>query len=111
MEFFDSSEKALDTKIGRPVGQVKYPWRDVPLGKSFAVNKVDIKFKVLRSLASKQGKKLGRKFRVIDHSGDSYEVAHVPMDEAEALAKSTNIVQATSMLDLASRFPVTKTEE
>lgn len=68
--------------VGNAVGKAKYPWRDVPLGKSFTINnKNDIKFKVLRSLASKMGKKLGRKFRVAEHPS-CYEVVYLTTTEA-----------------------------
>lgn len=92
-EFFDISEKAKQVKSG-PIGRIKYPWQQVPVGKSFVVQKSNISFKTLRSLASKTGKDLGKKFRVVDHEGDVYEVACLPMDEDKAIVTSSGVIEA-----------------
>lgn len=92
-EFFDSSEKATTTPT-KTAGVKKYPWKEVPLGKSFTVPRENIKFNVLRSLASRTGKEVGRKFRVIDHGQGPYEVAHVRQTEEEAVKSSKNVVEA-----------------
>lgn len=89
--FFDSSDKA---KVGKRVVQRKYPWNEVPAGKSFPVARENTKFNTLRSLASLQGKKLGKRFRVIDHGSGAYEVACLHMTEAEAVQASSNVVEA-----------------
>lgn len=94
MQFFDSSPKAVQMRKGRQPGEKKYPWSEVPVGKSFVVQRNDIKFEVLRSLASRTGKKLGKKFRVVDHGSGPYEVACLPMSEQQAVASSDNIVDA-----------------
>lgn len=95
-EFFDSSDKA---KAGTRVVQRKYPWEEVPIGKSFPVPRENIKFNVLRSLASLQGKKLKKKFRVIDHEVGPYEVACLAMTETEAVQTSSNVVEALNKLE------------
>jgi hypothetical protein len=97
-EFFDSSDKAKTTRAN-PVGVTKYPWKVIPVGKSFVVPRENIKFSVLRSLASKSGKVVGKKFRVIDHGeGRPYEVACLQMTETEAVATSSNVVEALGKL-------------
>jgi hypothetical protein len=97
-KFFDSSPEAKAPYV-RKVGHPKYPWKVVPVGKSFPVPKADIKFSTLRSLASKTGSELGKRFRVIDHEGDVYEVACLPMAEDEAIATSNNVVEALEKMD------------
>ncbi len=92
-EFFDNSVKAKEVKVG-PIGRSKYFWAEVPIGKSFAVPRENIKFGVLRSLASKSGKKLGKKFRVIDHGEGPYEVACLPQSTEEAVATSSTLFEA-----------------
>ena len=92
-QFFDPSEKILNMKAGNPVGVRKYPWAEVPTGKSFTINdKSAIKFKVLRSLASKMGKKLGRKFRVAEHDG-CYEVNCRIVTEVEAVSSAEQLTK------------------
>jgi hypothetical protein len=82
VEFFNSSTKAKEMKVGLVQRQAVYPWKDVPVGKSFVVPRDKIKFNVLRSLASKTGKKLGRRFVVVDHGeGAPYEVAFIEYRE------------------------------
>ena len=94
MEFYNSSDKAKNIVRGRKVGESKYPWVQVPIGKSFTVPRDNIKFDVLRSLASRTGKKLGKFFRVVDHGSGPYEVACLPMTDTEAVQKSSNVVEA-----------------
>lgn len=96
--FFDNSDRAKQPYT-RKLFKPTYPWREVPVGKSFAVPKSNIQFKTLRSLASKTGKELGKRFRVIDHEGNVYEVACLPMDEASAIATSSNVVEAMGKMD------------
>lgn len=91
--FFDNSDRAKQPYT-RKLFKPTYPWREVPVGKSFPVAKANIKFKTLRSLASKTGKELGKRFRVIEHEGDVYEVACLPVEEAVAIQTSSNVVEA-----------------
>jgi|SRR5882672_6555741 len=95
--FFDSSQQAKEGKVNT-VGKTKYPWREVPVGKSFPVPKVNISFKTLRSLASKTGKELRKRFRVVNHDGDVYEVACLPMDEQTAIQSSSGIVDTLNKM-------------
>lgn len=78
-EFFPSSITAVQ-KASTPVKcggwNVKYPWRAVPVGKSFTVKLSEIKEGSLRSLAYKTGKRMNARFIVVIH-GDVYEVARV----------------------------------
>lgn len=81
VEFFPSSDRAV-LKAERPVKRgglnAKYPWRTVPVGKSFAVARGEIKVTSLVSLAYKTGKRLGMKFIVIVHGVDEpFEVARI----------------------------------
>lgn len=105
MQFFPPSKKALETKAGNKlIGVPKYPWADVPVGMSFPVPRENIKFNVLRSLASITGKKLGKKFRAIDHGEGPYEVYCVPMTDAEASQKTSNVVEALKAQKVVNEF-------
>lgn len=74
--FFDSSPALKNFK--RKVPEMKHPWNEVELGKSFVVLHSSGKLETLRASASKWGKKLGKRFRVIDHGvGTGYEVGRV----------------------------------
>lgn len=54
-----------------------FPWAEVPILKSFAVEKDQIKnVALLRTMASREGIRLGRFFRVVDH-GAQYEVCYL----------------------------------
>lgn len=53
----------------------KYPWRTMPIGHSFAVSYSETGRASLQTLAYKSGKRMGRKFRVVDHGPEQgYEV-------------------------------------
>lgn len=101
--FFDNSDRAKQPYV-RKIAQPKYPWKEVPTGKSFPVPKTNVTLKTLRSLASKTGKELGKKFRVIDHGGTVYEVACLPMDEQAAIASATGIVDTLNKMGEAPNF-------
>ncbi len=90
-KFFDSSPAAKQV-----LSRTKYPWTQVPVGKSFPIPKANISLKTLRSLASKTGKDLGKRFRVIDHDGEFYEVARLPVSQEEALPVSNGVVELLS---------------
>lgn len=75
-DFFDSSTELKNYK--RKVPEMKHPWDKLELGKSFVVLHSDGKLVNLRTSASKWGKKLSRKFIVIDHGvGTGYEIGRV----------------------------------
>lgn len=83
VEFFPSSDIAVqkaETPVKRGGLNAKYPWRELPVGKSFAVGRNEIKESSLRSLAYKTGRRLGMRFVVVTHSSadyDCYEVARI----------------------------------
>lgn len=77
-EFLEPSEKANKTHAGRYSRRYNFPFDTVPVGMSFAVKLDMVKnINVLRATANRFGEKLNRKFRVIDHGQDGYEVFHV----------------------------------
>ncbi len=78
-QFFPSSEQALlKAKMTRVT---KYPWRTCTVGSSFAVDRKEIKFGSLVSLANKWGHKLDCRFVAVDHGEGPYEVANVGLKE------------------------------
>jgi hypothetical protein len=53
----------------------KYPWDTLAIGKSFIVPHGDIKYETLYKYANRMGKKLGKRFKVVNHVADAiYEV-------------------------------------
>src|SRR5690242_12430093 len=74
-QIFDSSDKAMQADAR---SRKKYPWEELGVGQSFAATPDEITLDSLRPLASRMGKKLGRRFRVINHEDKSYEVARLP---------------------------------
>lgn len=75
MDFRKPSDKALKD-IDSIVGKRKYnfPFDKVPIGYSFPVDKSEVKsLQILRAIASREGIKLGRNFRVAEHE-DVFEV-------------------------------------
>jgi len=75
-----SSPKMAEPYVSKFPTTSKYPWRELGIGQSFAVGKQESKIATLRSHAWKMGKKLGKKFRVIDHGEDGYEVGCIGVD-------------------------------
>ena len=71
---FKSSPKASEDR--RTNVKRNFPWNDVECGQSFAVPKSEMKVMTLRSMASVKGKKLKKKFRVVEHE-EAYEVARI----------------------------------
>lgn len=56
----------------------KYLWQELELGESFPVSHSEIKLGSLVTLAFRTGKRLGKKFRVLDHGPEQgYEVGCV----------------------------------
>ena len=49
----------------------KYPWDTLAIGKSFIVPHSDIKYETLYKYASRMGKKLGKRFKVVNHAADA----------------------------------------
>lgn len=80
--------------------QAKYPWHTIPVGECFEVLYSDMSKKSIHPYVSKMGKKLGKKFKVIDKPEfNLWLVAHLPMDEASSIATSSNVVEAMGKMD------------
>jgi hypothetical protein len=77
-EFFAPSADILTAKDTRfKPNENPLPWAEVPEGMSFRVpNEYGLKESSLRTLASREGKKLGRHFRVMKFPA-GYEVLHL----------------------------------
>ena len=71
MKDFPSSERALK------IGQIDRRWETLEIGRSFAIECDPLSLPNLRNKAWRMGKKLNKRFRVIDHKKDGYEVARV----------------------------------
>lgn len=69
---FSSSPQLTTPKVIKH----KYPWNELECGQSFAIPKDRIKLLTLRPMATAKGKKLNKKFRVVEH-GDCYEVGRL----------------------------------
>lgn len=67
-----------------------YPWRALGVGQSFAVPKDFIKLVTLQSLAYRTGKRLGVRFRVVDHGDAGYEVARLSEVDANEITFFNN---------------------
>lgn len=69
MDFPTPSPAAQVPPASRIERKYIFPFDLVPLGRTFHVGKDEVKsIEILRTLASRNGKRLGRKFRVIDHT-------------------------------------------
>lgn len=81
-DFVDSSDRAKTVDADGAKAQIgleKYPWRSLPVGKSFFIDTKtsQVKLSTLQSSASRWSKKLNRKFRVVKWEG-GIEVARLP---------------------------------
>jgi len=80
--FIDSSERAktVDADGARAqIGVEKYPWRTLPVDKSFFIDAKTntVKLQTMQSAVSRWSKKLNRQFRVIKWP-NGIEVARLP---------------------------------
>lgn len=74
--FLDPSPTALNAQGHHFSKKYKFPFDKVPVGKSFQIQLTEVSsIHTLRTLATREGKRLGTKFRVINH-GTVYEVFH-----------------------------------
>lgn len=72
-EIYPCSQKALDKIRGS-----NYRYADLEVGQSFRIPFGEIKIGSLRNKVSVAGKKLGRKFSVIEHDKETgYEVVRI----------------------------------
>lgn len=93
-EFLQPSDKAKQDHAGRYSRKYSFPFDTVPVGMSFAVPLNAVKnINVLRATANRHGVRLNRKFRVIDHEKDGYEVFHVgpKVEEHEGWNRNASI--------------------
>ncbi len=68
---FPSSARALR------VGVIDRRWETLEIARSFVISCDEMELSNLRNKAWRMGKKLNKRFRVIDHKKDGYEVARV----------------------------------
>lgn len=98
-QLYASSPRALDKPV-RGIREAKYPWKDITVGQSFSIAYSEIKIESLRPFVSRMAKKFGKKFRVIDHGEEAgYEIACIPMSESEAVATSSNLIEALGKME------------
>lgn len=89
MKLYPSSEKI---SIDKRTEAGKYPWRTMAIGTSFIVASSTIKYRTLQNYASKMGKKLHRRYKVVDHGATiGYEVGCI----GERSVKEPMATQAT----------------
>lgn len=89
VDTFDSSTAMLKLSEKNPT-VAKYPWATINVGSSFAADKSDVKRESLVVLAYKNGKKHGKRFRVLDHPGPSYEVGCVGLVGDKNIPRNRN---------------------
>lgn len=85
---FQASTQAM-VKTTR--GTIKYPWDTMLVGECFRVLPEDMKLKTLKPYAYRMGKRLGKKFKVVDW-GNAYEVARQPMNDSEIAIAVPSVV-------------------
>ncbi len=79
VEFFDASPKSMARSHGNRFSDINYPFEELLIGKCFIVPHTAIKIGSLRNKATMMGKKLGRRFTVVDYGERGYEVARIAM--------------------------------
>lgn len=79
---YPSSDLASKPKINT-VGIVKYPWRSLEEGQSFLVAPNEANWITISTSCYKWSKKLGRKFRAINHGEKGIEVARLPLSDGK----------------------------
>ena len=58
----------------------KYPWRTIAIGESFVVPYFDAQEATLRTACYQMGKKLGKRFRLVNHGEKiGYEIGCLPI--------------------------------
>lgn len=79
-------------------GAKKYPWETMLVGESFRVFPKDMKLSTLKPYAYRMGKRLGKKFKVVNW-GEGFEVCRQPMTENEIIAVSKTVMQANDRVN------------
>lgn len=81
-EFFEPSEQ-IKAVSGVALRKSKYPWRDVPIGKSFSIPATDITWPSLLTLMRRTGARMNKTFKAYHHKSQGvYEVMCVSIGEA-----------------------------
>jgi len=78
---YASSPAAASLK-GR-VGVIKYPWKELEEGQSFLVPSGEGNWITISTACYKWSKKLGKKFRAVNHGADGIEVARLKVTNNE----------------------------
>lgn len=72
------SREILPSSDAIKYSTTKYPWNTLTVGYSFRVAYDEAKLRTLQNYASRTGKKLGKRFRVIDHGeAIGYEIGRI----------------------------------
>ena len=77
---FPSSAAARDMenlKRNPNIGIEKYPWRSMEVGTSFHVAPNEANYKTISTSCYKWSKKLGKRFRAVNHGENGIEVARL----------------------------------
>lgn len=86
----------------------KFPWKDLQPGKSWVIQYHEVTLGTLKSMASRYGKKLGRKFKVRDHGKVvGYEVFCSALTQEEIIARNGG---APTIVDALSAMKGNKNE-
>jgi len=102
VQFFDPSVKATSSRQSHIERKYNFPFDQVPLGKSFHVGKDQVKnLNVLRTITNRNGTKLQRKFKVIDHGEAGYEVFY--KEEIKTIEPPTGLV-VDEYADIPGRY-------
>lgn len=73
---YPSSDLAKEPKATR-IGTAKYPWRSLDVGMSFLVAPNEANWITISTSCYKWSKRLGRKFRAVNHGENGIEVARL----------------------------------
>ncbi len=74
----DSSKEIMEKKNEKAGKNSIYPWQTLIVGRSFIIPpEAGKKYSSIVNLAYRTGKRLGKKFRVMDHGQHGIEVARV----------------------------------
>ena len=75
------SSPAATTKKPPKIGIPKYPWHSLEVGQSFLVAPGEANWTTISGSCYKWSKKLGKKFRAINHGDEGIEVARLEIIE------------------------------
>lgn len=93
-----TTPETIDTRP-RSIIKTKYPFETIRIGESFPILYSEMKEKSVNPYVSKMGRKYGKKFKVTKFDNyQSYLISCIPMTETEAVATSSNVVEALGKL-------------